>query len=105
MTYSPGIFEDGANSLERSQYDKYKYLANTMGITKDSHVLEIGCGWGGFAEYVASQIGARVTGLTISKEQLEFARERIARSGLNDRVSLSSRIIVMKLENMTISLQ
>ncbi len=86
MTYSSAIFEDGANSLERAQHDKYAYLAQKMGVTKDSHVLEIGCGWGGFAEYVGKEIGAKVTGLTISAEQLEFARERIKRAGLDDRI-------------------
>ncbi|MEO0329047.1 MAG: cyclopropane-fatty-acyl-phospholipid synthase family protein [Pseudomonadota bacterium] len=85
MTYSSAIFEDGANSLERAQQDKYKSLATRMGITKDSHVLEIGCGWGGFAEYVAKEIGARITGLTISQEQLKYARERIEKAGLQDR--------------------
>lgn len=86
MTYSSAIFEDGANSLERAQEDKYRSLAKRIGITKDSHVLEIGSGWGGFAEHVAREIGARVTGLTISREQLAFARERIEKAGLSDRV-------------------
>jgi len=88
MTYSSAIFEDGANSLETAQCDKYRSLANRIGITKDSHVLEIGCGWGGFAEYVASEIGAKVTGLTISQEQLAYARQRIKKAGLADRVEL-----------------
>ena len=86
MTYSSAIYEDGANSLERAQYDKYASLASRMGVTKDSHVLEIGCGWGGFAEFVGKEIGARVTGLTISREQLEYARKRIQKAGLEDRV-------------------
>ncbi len=88
MTYSSAIYEDGANSLERAQHDKYASLASRMGITKDSHVLEIGCGWGGFAEYVGKEIGARVTGLTISREQLEFAQNRIKNAGLDDRIEL-----------------
>ncbi len=88
MTYSSAIYGDGANSLERAQHDKYKSLADRMGITRDSHVLEIGCGWGGFAEYVGSEIGARVTGLTISAEQLAFAQQRIKRAGLENLVDL-----------------
>ena len=88
MTYSSAIYADGANSLEAAQADKYRSLAKRMGVTKDSHVLEIGCGWGGFAEFAAGEIGARVTGLTISQEQLKYARERISKAGLNDRVEL-----------------
>ena len=86
MTYSSAIYADGANSLKRAQDDKYRSLATRMGIKKDSHVLEIGCGWGGFAEFVAREIGAKVTGLTISNEQLKYARERIKRANLEDKV-------------------
>ena len=87
MTYSSAIFEDGANSLETAQNDKYRSLAKRIGITKKSHVLEIGSGWGGFAEFVAREIGARVTGLTISREQLKYARERIKKAGLDHLVN------------------
>lgn len=87
MTYSSAIYEDGANSLETAQDAKYKYLAENMGVTKDSHILEIGCGWGGFAEYVAREYGAKITGLTISREQLDYARNRIEKAGLSDRVT------------------
>ena len=59
-----------------------------MGIKPADHVLEIGCGWGGFAEYAASEIGCKVTGLTISHQQLEFASERIFKAGLADRVTI-----------------
>ena len=88
MTYSSAIYEDGANSLETAQNDKYRSLARRTGVTADSHVLEIGCGWGGFAEFVAREIGAKVTGLTISQEQLKFARERMFKAGLNEKVEL-----------------
>ena len=88
MTYSSAIYEEGVNSLEGAQAAKYGSLAANMGITSDSHVLEIGCGWGGFAEYVAKEIGAKITGLTISREQLEFAQKRIKRENLEDRVEL-----------------
>jgi cyclopropane-fatty-acyl-phospholipid synthase len=88
MTYSSALFADGANDLESAQAAKYRALARATGIGADDHVLEIGCGWGGFAEFAAREIGCRVTGLTISREQLEFARERIRRAGLEDRVTL-----------------
>lgn len=88
MTYSSAIYQNSANSLERAQHDKYASLAKRMGITKDSHVLEIGCGWGGFAEFVGKEIGAKLTGLTISREQLEYGLARIKRAGLEDRIEL-----------------
>lgn len=88
MTYSSALFQTGANDLQSGQYAKYKALADAIGITPDSHVLEIGCGWGGFAEYAAGEIGARVTGLTISREQLDYASRRIQHAGLSDRVEL-----------------
>ena len=86
MTYSSAIFEDGANSLESAQDAKYRSLATRMGVTKGSHILEIGSGWGGFAEFIAREFGAKVTGLTISKEQLEYARNRIEKAGFSDLV-------------------
>jgi len=88
MTYSSAIFKDGVNSLEAAQREKYRHLAEKIGIKPEHHVLEIGCGWGGFAEYVASEIGAKVTGLTISREQLEYARARIKNAGLDHLVEL-----------------
>ena len=86
MTYSSAIYEDGANSLKAAQDAKYRSLATNMGVTKDSHILEIGCGWGGFAEFVAREFGAKVTGLTISKEQLAYAQNRIEKAGLSKLV-------------------
>ncbi|MEL6435660.1 MAG: cyclopropane-fatty-acyl-phospholipid synthase family protein [Pseudomonadota bacterium] len=88
MTYSSAIYADGANDLESAQAAKYRALANAVGIKRGDHVLEIGCGWGGFAEFAASEIGCRVTGLTISKEQLAFAQDRIKKAGLDDKVDL-----------------
>jgi cyclopropane-fatty-acyl-phospholipid synthase len=88
MTYSSALFDQGQQSLEAAQRRKYEALVDQMGAKPGDHVLEIGCGWGGFAEYAARERGLKVTGLTISKEQLAFARERIARAGLEDRVAL-----------------
>ena len=88
MTYSSAIYTEGANDLESAQRAKYRALATDIGITGKDHVLEIGCGWGGFAEFVAREIGARVTGLTISREQHDFAQKRIADAGLSDKVTI-----------------
>jgi len=86
MTYSSALFETGQESLEAAQKAKYARLVDEIGAEPGEHVLEIGCGWGGFAEYAAKERGLRVTGLTISKEQLAYARDRIARAGLSDLV-------------------
>jgi cyclopropane-fatty-acyl-phospholipid synthase len=82
MTYSSAIFQSGDQSLEEAQRAKYHRIADIAGVTAGSSVLEIGCGWGGFAEAMARDYGANVTGITISREQLAFARERLARQGL-----------------------
>ena len=86
MTYSSAIFETGQESLENAQTAKYASLVDEMGAKPGDHVLEIGCGWGGFAEYAAKERGLRVTGLTISQEQFKYAKERIEKAGLSDQV-------------------
>ncbi|MEX0364797.1 MAG: class I SAM-dependent methyltransferase [Ruegeria sp.] len=88
MTYSSAIFETGQESLEKAQTAKYASLVDEMGAKPGDHILEIGCGWGGFAEYAAKERGLRVTGLTISQEQLKFARQRIEKAGLSSQVDL-----------------
>jgi cyclopropane-fatty-acyl-phospholipid synthase len=87
MTYSSALFRSGQESLERAQIQKYAAIVDGMGAQPGDHVLEIGCGWGGFAEYAAKERGLRVTGLTISEEQYKYAVERIAKAGLSDRVT------------------
>lgn len=87
MTYSAALF-DGEKDLAKAQTNKYAALARDTGIAPDHHVLEIGCGWGGFAEYAAKEIGCRVTGLTISSEQFEYAKKRIFENGLNEKVEI-----------------
>ena len=87
MTYSSAIFETGQESLDAAQTAKYRAIVDRMDVRAGDHVLEIGCGWGGFAEYAAGERGLRVTGLTLSREQLRYAEERIARAGLADRVT------------------
>jgi cyclopropane-fatty-acyl-phospholipid synthase len=88
MTYSSAKFTTGQESLEAAQIAKYASLIDEMGVASGDHVLEIGCGWGGFAEYAAAERGLRVTGLTISRAQHDYARERIRRAGLDDRVEI-----------------
>ena len=88
MTYSSALFNTGQESLENAQIAKYASMIDQMGVKPGDHVLEIGCGWGGFAEYAAKERGLKVTGLTISKEQLLYAQERIKNKGLEDKVDL-----------------
>jgi cyclopropane-fatty-acyl-phospholipid synthase len=88
MTYSSALFQSGQESLEKAQEQKYASMVDQMGAVPGDHVLEIGCGWGGFAEYAAQKRGLRVTALTISKAQHEFAVARMARLGLSDRVEI-----------------
>ena len=88
MTYSSARFERPGQPLSEAQRNKYASLARQIGLGPDNHVLEIGCGWGGFAEFVAGEVGARVTGITISPAQYEFARKRLFEKGLADRADV-----------------
>ena len=88
MTYSSALFTTGQESLEAAQIAKYASMVDQMGVKEGDHVLEIGCGWGGFAEYAAKERGLKVTGLTISKEQLEYSKKRIESKGLQDKVNI-----------------
>ncbi|MCX8508055.1 MAG: cyclopropane-fatty-acyl-phospholipid synthase, partial [Rhodobacteraceae bacterium] len=88
MTYSSALFASGQESLEVAQRAKYAAMVDRIGAQPGDHVLEIGCGWGGFAEYAAGTRGLKVTGLTISQAQHDFAVGRMARAGLSDRVEI-----------------
>ena len=88
MTYSSAVFTEQDAALDSAQIEKYRRLAKLADIQPDDHVLEIGCGWGGFAEYAASRIGCRVTALTLSTEQSEYARDRLKRAGVDDLVDV-----------------
>ncbi len=88
MTYSSALFRSGQEPMEKAQHQKYESMVDQMGAQPGDHVLEIGCGWGGFAEYAAAERGLRVTGLTISKAQYDYAVERIRAKGLQDRVEI-----------------
>lgn len=82
MTYSSARFAGPDQSLQAAQQCKYAALARMMDLRPGHRVLEIGCGWGGFAEYAAREVGARITGVTISHEQHDYARRRIFEAGL-----------------------
>lgn len=88
MTYSSGLFKSEDDTLEQAQFNKYQSLAEQLGIEAHHHVLEIGCGWGGFAHHVAQHIGAKMTCVTISKAQYEYAVKRIKNAGLEDKVTI-----------------
>ena len=88
MTYSSAIFKTGQESLEKAQEQKYASVVDQMGAHPGDHVLEIGCGWGGFAEYAAAKRGLKVTCLTISEQQYKYATQRMARAGLSDMVTI-----------------
>ena len=87
-TYSCAFFERPGMTLQEAQEAKYRRIADKLGLGPDAHVLEIGCGWGGFALHAAGEWGARVTGVTLSEEQAALARERVAAAGLSDRVEI-----------------
>jgi cyclopropane-fatty-acyl-phospholipid synthase len=90
MTYSAALFEgDPERTLEQAQIAKYDRILQRLGVRADQHILEIGCGWGGFAEYAARTRGCRVHGITLSTAQLEFARQRIRAAGLSQLVEFT----------------
>jgi cyclopropane-fatty-acyl-phospholipid synthase len=88
MTYSAARFESEHQSLEDAQASKYDALCQKLELKPGDHVLEIGCGWGGFSSHAAHNYGCRVTAVTISQEQHKFATERMIREGLSDRVEI-----------------
>lgn len=88
MSYSSAIFDGTGNSLEAAQHRKIEKVLEAAEAAPGKHILEIGCGWGGVAEAVG-KMGARLRGITLSGEQLEFARARMTRQGLDDRVELA----------------
>ncbi len=88
MTYSSALFANGVSRLEDAQKEKFKALAKRIDLRTDQSLLEVGCGWGGFAEFAAGEIGCHVTGLTISREQYNYACKRIFKAGLNEKVDI-----------------
>jgi cyclopropane-fatty-acyl-phospholipid synthase len=88
MSYSSAIFDAMDERHAQAQRRKYLRLAEALDLGPGDRVLEIGCGWGGFAEIAAAEFGCEVVGLTLSVEQAAFARARMARAGLADRVDI-----------------
>ncbi len=88
MTYSSALFDgDMTRSLADAQTAKYARILQALEAQPGQHILEVGCGWGGFAEH-AARFGCRVTGITISQAQLDYAQKRMAAAGRQDRVEL-----------------
>ena len=87
LTYSSAIFENN-NNLEEAQINKYKKLAHLIKPKSGDKILEIGCGWGGFAEYLGKNFDVNLDCITISKKQYEFAKERIQKNKLNEKVNI-----------------
>ena len=89
MNYSSALFEgDVSRPTAAAQAAKVRRALGECGVQGGQRLLEIGCGWGALAELAAGEIGARVTGVTLSEEQLAFARERMQRHGLQDLTDL-----------------
>ena len=88
MTYSSALFSDPKMSLTQAQNAKYQRLAEIADVTPGSRVLEIGCGWGGFAETAIRDFGAEITGLTLSDEQKAYTQARLNHAGIADRADI-----------------
>ena len=89
MTYSSAMFNNGhADSLQDGQIAKYRRILEQLSVSPGESILEIGCGWGGFAEIAIKEHGAQVRGLTLSTEQLQFAQKRLVDAGLADQADL-----------------
>lgn len=86
MTYSSALFQD-TYDLEEAQHRKYQRILDRLDTRPGDHILEVGCGWGGFAEFAARR-GCLVTGITLSRQQLDYARKRMNTAGLDHRVLL-----------------
>jgi cyclopropane-fatty-acyl-phospholipid synthase len=88
LTYSSAIYENQNDNLETAQKNKYQQLINLLNIKDNNKVLEIGCGWGGFSEYLAKKYDVTIDCITISKKQFEFSKKRIFQSGLSNKVNV-----------------
>ena len=88
MTYSCGIFNSPECTLQEASLTKYDRIIDQLDIQPHHHVLEIGCGWGGFAHRLAERTEAKLTATTISNRQFEYAQDRIQKAGFHDRISI-----------------
>jgi cyclopropane-fatty-acyl-phospholipid synthase len=88
LTYSSAIFDEKNKDLSDAQNNKYQKLIDLIKPSSGDKVLEIGCGWGGFAEYLGKKYDVKLDCITISKKQFEYAKERIHKCGLNEKVNI-----------------
>ncbi len=88
LTYSSAIFENEKQTLSEAQNNKYQKLINLLKPKDNSKVLEIGCGWGGFAEYLGKNYNVKLDCITISQKQYDFTKERIHKAGLNEKINI-----------------
>ena len=88
MTYSSAYFEKENQNLFDAQLNKYHKIAESLNLNENSKVLEIGCGWGGFSSYAAKHFKSKIDAITISKEQYEYASNKIQKEGLGEKVSI-----------------
>ncbi|WP_095093076.1 C17 cyclopropane fatty acid synthase CfaB [Pseudomonas sp. Irchel 3A5] len=88
MVYSCAYFKTGNESLEQAQQDKFHHLCRKLRLKPGEYLLDVGCGWGGLARFAAREYGAKVFGITLSREQLELAQIRVKAEGLEDQVDL-----------------
>ena len=88
MVYSCGYFETGEEGLEEAQQAKFRHLCRKLRLKPGEYLLDVGCGWGGLARFAAREFGVKVFGITLSKEQLALAKERVKAEGLQDKVDL-----------------
>ena len=88
LTYSSAIFDENNKDLSDAQNNKYQKLIDLIKPNIGDKVLEIGCGWGGFAEYLGKKYDVKLDCITISKKQFEYAKERIHKCGLNEKVNI-----------------
>ena len=88
MTYSSAIFNNKSIELEAAQNNKYKKLAELSAIKNGDQILEIGCGWGGFAEFIGNNYDCNLTAVTISREQYEYTKKRIFDANLSHKIEV-----------------
>ena len=88
MVYSCAYFKTGNETLDQAQQDKFHHLCRKLRLKPGEYLLDVGCGWGGLSRFAASEYGVKVLGITLSREQLALARERVRADGLQGRVEL-----------------
>ncbi|MEG0858587.1 MAG: C17 cyclopropane fatty acid synthase CfaB [Pseudomonas sp.] len=88
MAYSCAYFKTEQDTLEQAQQNKFEHLCRKLRLQKGDYLLDVGCGWGGLSRFAAREFGAKVLGITLSKEQLKLGRQRVKDEGLQKQVKL-----------------